>query len=131
MGLFARRQQRGLLARWIFVWIVAYALALQPLLAGPIQVRGPDGNPLFALCLGSKAAPTPASTDNPAGNNDHDIHCKLCVHGGLTFAGTPDIGTAWSRPHTTTGHRWAVIDNPVPDSAGFIGEYARGPPLLA
>ena len=96
-----------------------------------MQARGPDGHRLFALCLGSKTAPTPASTDNPGGDNDHDIHCNLCVHGGLTLAGTPDIGTVWSKPHTTTPLRWAVIDNQVAESAGFIGEHARGPPLLA
>ena len=117
----------------MIVWIAAYALAFQtvlaPLLAAPAQVRGPDGARLFALCLASKVAASPASTDIPAGNHDPDIHCKLCVHGGLTFAETPNVGTAWAKPHTSTLLRWAVIDNPIPDSAGFIGEHARGPPL--
>jgi hypothetical protein len=119
----------------MIVWIAAYALAFQtvlaPLLAAPMQVRGPDEATLFALCLASKAAASPASTDIPAGNHDPDTHCKLCVHGGLTFAETPNVGTAWAKPHTGTRLRWAVIDNPIPDSAGFIGERARGPPLLS
>jgi len=115
----------------MIVWIAAYALALQtvlaPLLAAPMQVRGPDGAALFALCLASKPAAVPA--DIPAGNHDSDTHCKLCVHGGLTFAETPNVATAWAKPHTSTLLRWAVIDNPTPDSVGFIGKHARGPPL--
>jgi hypothetical protein len=117
----------------ITVWIAAYALALQtvlaPLLAAPMQVRGPGGAPRFALCLATKGAGSPASQDIPAGNHDPDTHCKLCVHGALTFAETPNVGTAWVKPHTSTLLRWAVIENPIPDSARPITEHARGPPL--
>ena len=77
---------------------------LAPLLAAPAQVRGPDGARLFALCLASKVAASPASTDIPAGNHD------------------------WAKPHTSTLLRWAVIENPIPDSARPITEHARGPP---
>ena len=73
---------------------------LAPLLAAPAQVRGPDGARLFALCLASKVAASPASTDIPAGNHD------------------------WAKPHTSTLLRWAVIENPIPDSARPITEHA-------
>jgi len=116
----------------MIVWVAAHALAfhtvLAPLLAAPMQVRGPDAATLFALCLASKAT-SPASKDIPAGNHDPATHCKLCVHGSLTFAETPNVESAWAKPDTSTLLRWAVIDNPIPDSAGFIGEHARGPPL--
>src|SRR6476620_4250421 len=52
VGKFARRLQWGLSSRQIIVWIAAYALALQtvlaPLLAAHIQARRVDGAPLFA-----------------------------------------------------------------------------------
>jgi hypothetical protein len=135
VGKFARRQQRGLPSRRIIVWIVAYALALQtvlaPLLTVPMQARGVDGAPLFALCLAGHAAASPASTDIPVGNNDVGIHCKLCVQGGPTFAETPSLGTARITAIISTPLRWAVTHNPVPDSVGLIGEHARGPPLLS
>lgn len=119
----------------MIVWIAAYALAFQtvlvPLLAAPMQVSGPDGAQLFALCLASKAAGSQASTDIPAGNHDPDTHCKLCVHGALTFAETSAVGTAWVEPHTSMLLRWAAIGNPIPDSARPISEHARGPPLPA
>jgi hypothetical protein len=121
-------------SRRIIVWIAAYALALQtvlaPLLAAPIQARGVDGAPLFVLCLAGHAAAYPASRDIPVGNNDVDIHCKLCVQGDPTFAETQRLGTAWTTATTSTPLRWAVTDNPVADSVGFIREHARGPPLL-
>ena len=82
--------------------------------------------------LPDHAAASPASTDNPGGNNDPDIHCKLlCVQGGPTFAETPGPGTAWTTATTSTLLRWAVTDNPVPDPVGLIGVHARGPPLLS
>src|SRR5437899_5395479 len=85
VGLFAREPRRGFQSRLMIVWIAAYALAFQtvfaPLLAAPMQVRGPDEATLFALCLASKAAASPASTDIPTSNHDPDTHCKLCVHG--------------------------------------------------
>lgn len=134
VGKFARRQQRGLPSRRIIVWIAAYALALQtilaPLLAAPMQARGVDGAPLFALCLAGHAA-SPASTDIPVGNNDVDIHCKLCIQGGPTFAETPSLGTVQTTAIISKPLRWAVTHNPVPDSVGLIGEHARGPPLLS
>jgi hypothetical protein len=134
VGIFARQPQRGFQSRQVIVWMAAYALALQtvlaPLLAAPMQVRrGADGATLFALCLAGHAA-APASQDIPGGNHDPDIHCKLCVHGGPTFAGTPSLGTASITATASTRLRWPVSDNPAPDSAGFIGEHARGPPLL-
>jgi hypothetical protein len=123
-----------LASRRIIVWIAAYALALQtvlaPLLAAPIQARGVDGARIFALCLAGHAAASPASTDIPVGNNDVDIHCKLCVQGGPTFAETLSLGTARITAIIGTPLRWAVTHNPVPDSVGLIGEHARGPPLL-
>lgn len=135
VGKFAKRQQRGLPSRWIIVWIAAYALALQtvlaPLLAAPIQARGVDEAALFALCLSGHAAASPASTDIPIGDNDLDIHCKLCVQDAPTFAGTPSLGTAWTTATTSTPLRWAVTDHAVPDSVGLIGEHARGPPLFS
>ena len=103
---------------------------LAPLLAASIQARGVDGAPLFALCLAGHAA-SRASTDIPVGNNDVDIHCKLCVQGGPTYAETPSLGTAWTPATTGTSLRWAVADNPVLDSVDLIGEHARGPPLLS
>jgi hypothetical protein len=131
VGKFARRQQRDLPSIRIILWITAYALALQtvlaPLLAAPIQAHSVDGVPLFA----GHAAASPASRDIPVGNNDVDIHCKLCVQGDPTFAETQRLGTAWTTATTSTPLRWAVTDNPVPDSVGLIGEHARGPPLLS
>jgi hypothetical protein len=135
VGKFARRQQRDLRSRRIIVWIAAYALALQtvlaPLLAAPIQARGVDGAPLFALCVAGHAAASPASRDIPVGNNDVDIRCKLCVQGDSTFAETQRLGTAWTTATTSTPLRWAVTGNPVPDSVALIGEHAQGPPLLS
>jgi len=136
VGKFARRQLPGLSSRRIIVWIAAYALALQtvlaPLLATHAQARRVDGAPLFALCLSGHAAASPASTDHPGGNNDPEIHCKLlCVQGGPTFAETPGPGTVWTTATTSTLLRWAVTDNPVPDPVGLIGVHARGPPLLS
>jgi hypothetical protein len=132
---FARRQQRGLPSRQIIVWIAAYALALQtvlaPLLAASIQARGVDGAPLFALCLAGHSAAFPASSDIPVGNDDIDVHCKICVQGGPTFAEAPNLRMARTTAATGPSLRWAVTDNPVPDSVALIGEHARGPPLLS
>jgi hypothetical protein len=132
--VYLRDLQRFFISRRVIVWIAAYALVLQtvlaPLLATPKQMGGTDGVQLFALCLSGHAAVSPASTDIPVGNNDLDIHCKLCVQGEPTFAGTPNLGTGWTAATTSTLLRWGVTDNPVAVLADLIGEHARGPPLL-
>jgi hypothetical protein len=126
--------QRGRLSRRITVWIAAYALVLQsiiaPLIASPFNPHSIDENPLFELCLVGKSALSPATSGVPAGTDDHDNHCKLCINGGLAFIVAPSTEVGWAVRPIGASIRWAVIDNPVPDAAGFIGKQARGPPLL-
>jgi len=114
--------------------IAAYALALQtvlaPLLASPANSHSLDGKPLFELCLDSSGATFPVDGGVPSGTHDHDIDCQLCVHGGLAFLDAPPIAVGWVVQAASVSIRWAVIDNPIPDAAGFIGKQARGPPLL-
>jgi len=113
--------------------IAAYALGLQsviaPLISGPFSSHSVDGAP-FELCLASVVAPSPINGGVPSGPHDHDIDCQLCVHGGLAFLDAPSIAVGWVVQAVSTSIRWAVIDNPIPDAAGFIGKQARGPPLL-
>jgi hypothetical protein len=129
VGIFARGQRR-LLPRRVIVLIAAYALGLQsviaPLIGGPFSPRGVGG---FELCLASNSATSPVKGGVPSDTQDHDIHCKLCVHGGLAFLDAPPIAVGWVVQATSVSIRWAVIDNPIPDAAGFIGKQARGPPL--
>lgn len=127
---FARRTAQCLRFRRIVVWIAAYALALQtlltPLLAAPMRVRDVGGTPLFALCLVGRATGSPVPSDN----HHSDIHCKLCISGGLTFAGLPDPGSAWIETTTTLLQR-VVTDNPVlsrPALAANTREGLRGWP---
>lgn len=133
MGIIANAQ-RGLLSRRIIVWIAAYALLLQsvvaPLIASPLNSRSLDGNPLFELCLFNKSGSSPVSGGIPTDPRDHDIHCKLCVHGAPAFHLAPRITTAFAEQAVSVSIRWAVIDNPVPDDTRFIRKHARGPPLL-
>jgi len=110
---------------------LALQTVLAPPLAASIQARGVDGAPLFALCLAGHFAAFPASSDIPVGNNDVDVHCKLCFRGGPTFAETPSHGMARTTAATGPSLLWAVTDNPVPNSVALIGEHARGPPLLS
>jgi hypothetical protein len=115
----------------MIVLIAAYALGLQsviaPLISGPFSPRSVGG---FELCLASNGATAPVKGSVPLGTHNDDIHCKLCVHGGLAFLDAPTIAVGWVVQATSVSIRWAVIDNPIPDAAGFIGKQARGPPLL-
>jgi hypothetical protein len=115
----------------MIVLITAYALGLQsvvvPLIGGPFTPRSVGG---FELCLASNGATPPVKRGVPSGTHDDDIHCKLCVHGGMAFLDAPPIAAARVVQATSVSIRRAVIDNPVPGAAGFIGKQARGPPLL-
>ena len=115
----------------MIVLIAAYALGLQsviaPLIGGPFIPRSVGG---FELCLASNGATPPVKRGAPSGTHDDDIHCKLCVHGGMAFLDAPPIAAGWVVQATSASIRWVVIDNPIPGAAGFIGKQARGPPLL-
>jgi hypothetical protein len=115
----------------MIVLIAAYALGLQsvvaPLIGGPFTPRSVGG---FELCLASNGATPPVKRGVPSGTHDDDIHCKLCVHGGMAFLDAPPIAAGWVVQATSVSIRWAVIDNPIPGAARLIGKQARGPPLL-
>jgi Protein of unknown function (DUF2946) len=130
VGIFTRGK-RGLLPRRIIVWIAAYALAFQsviaPLIAHPLNSLSFDGSSPFEHCFSGNAAVPPGTGGIPADRHDDNVPCKLCIHGGFLVA--PPIAAAWAVPAIGASIRWAVIDNPVPDAPGFIGK-SRGPPLL-
>ena len=123
--------QRTQWRRLATVWVAAYALVLQlvlsPFLMAPAHATDGGQSALFELCLDHVGAPTP----DGAPSTHHDLHCNLCVHGGLAFVAVPPVVAAWSTPVASVAILWAVIDNPVAEAAGFAGKQARGPPLLA
>lgn len=129
------RAQCGLLSRWVIVWIAAYALALQsvlaPLLAAPAKVLGAGLNASVSeLCIHDNEAAAPAGGGIPAGTHDDGLHCKFCVGCGPGFIVTPQIAMAWAEQAESARVRWAVVDASFADDARFIGKWARGPPLL-